>query len=97
MTRAVLDANVLASGFAAFRHPASTTARLLRAWRSGRFELVVSEHILAELADTFKDAYFRRRLRPRQMARARALLRCRATHTPMRGARFAAGPPGRAV
>jgi putative PIN family toxin of toxin-antitoxin system len=34
----------------------------VRRWRAKAFTLVVSEHILAELADTFTDPYFTRRL-----------------------------------
>ena len=34
----------------------------MRRWRAKTFTLVVSEHILAELEDTFTDYYFTRRL-----------------------------------
>ncbi|MGH2468155.1 MAG: putative toxin-antitoxin system toxin component, PIN family [Candidatus Limnocylindrales bacterium] len=44
--RAVLDANVLMS---ALLSPEGPPARLIRAWRSGAFELVVSPLLLTEL------------------------------------------------
>jgi uncharacterized protein len=47
--RVVLDVNVLVS---ALLSPAGTPARLLRAWRMARFELVVSPALLAELTRT---------------------------------------------
>jgi uncharacterized protein len=49
--RAVLDANVLISAVLA---PIGAPAALLRAWLDGRFELVVSEQLLAELGRAFK-------------------------------------------
>ncbi|MDQ3695326.1 MAG: putative toxin-antitoxin system toxin component, PIN family [Chloroflexota bacterium] len=62
MIVAVLDTNVLASGFIGEDKPDSTPGELVRRWRVKSFTLVVSEHILAELADTFTDSYFTRRL-----------------------------------
>jgi len=59
---AVLDTNVLASGFIGEDKLDSTPGELVRRWRVKSFTLVVSEHILAELADTFTDPYFTRRL-----------------------------------
>ena len=44
--RAVLDVNVLISGLLA---PDGASARLIRRWLEGDFELVVSERLLAEL------------------------------------------------
>lgn len=49
--RAVLDPNVLISALLA---PASVPAALLRRWLDGDFELVVSEHLLAELRRALK-------------------------------------------
>jgi putative PIN family toxin of toxin-antitoxin system len=57
--RAVLDTNVLASGFAS---PLGTTGQLLQAWSKRQFELLYSEQILLELARTFEQPYFARRL-----------------------------------
>jgi putative PIN family toxin of toxin-antitoxin system len=60
--RAVLDTNVLASGFIGEDKADSVPGEIVRRWRSKSFALVISEHILAELADTFTDPYFTRRL-----------------------------------
>ncbi|MCA9876778.1 MAG: PIN domain-containing protein [Thermomicrobiales bacterium] len=69
MTSAVLDTNVLVSGFIGADNPASTPGELIRRWRAKAFELVVSEHILSELADTFTDPYFARRRLLRQLSK----------------------------
>ena len=47
MTRAVLDPNVLISAFISQRGGSSD--RIVRAWREGAFELVVSPQLIAEL------------------------------------------------
>ena len=49
MTRAVLDPNVLVSAFISRRGGAPD--RIVRAWREGAFELIVSPRLLDELAD----------------------------------------------
>ena len=49
MTRAVLDPNVLVSAF--ISQHGSSPDRLVRAWREGAFELVVSPQLIAELTD----------------------------------------------
>ena len=66
MIVAVLDTNVLASGFIGEDRSDSTPGELLRRWRAKAFTLVVSEHILTELADTF----FTGRLSPAEIADA---------------------------
>jgi uncharacterized protein len=73
--RAVLDTNVLAS---AFVRPEPAPGQLLQARNDGRFLLPISEHILAELADTFEEPYFASRLPPAQRAENLALLRQKA-------------------
>ncbi len=78
MIRAVFDTNVLASAFVT---PLGTPGRILAHWSRGTFELVVSEHILTELAATFEQPYFARRLTPRQRAANLALLRSEAALT----------------
>ena len=83
MIRATLDTNTLASGFVGFAAAQRAPGRLLHLWRAGRFELVVSANILAELADTLADPYFRRRLTPEQIAAAQRLLHDEATTTPL--------------
>jgi putative PIN family toxin of toxin-antitoxin system len=72
VTRVVLDTNVLASGFAT---DASTTKSLIDRWQSGEFVLVISEHLLAELARTFEDSYYRGRMSAPRVERAFRLLR----------------------
>jgi putative PIN family toxin of toxin-antitoxin system len=49
LTRAVLDPNVLVSAFISQR--GGSPDRIVRAWREGAFELVVSPQLIAELAD----------------------------------------------
>jgi putative PIN family toxin of toxin-antitoxin system len=56
----VLDANVLASG--AVARPQSPLAALLDAVVLDRFDLVISQPILDELARTLNNPYFARRL-----------------------------------
>jgi uncharacterized protein len=78
--RAVLDTNVLASGFVT---PLGAPGRLLAAWATGVFELVVSEPILTELTRTFQASYFARRLSPQQQADIIALVQNEASLTPI--------------
>jgi len=49
LTRAVLDSNVLVSAFISRRGGAPDL--IVRAWREGAFELVVSPQLIAELTD----------------------------------------------
>jgi uncharacterized protein len=81
--RAVLDTNVLASGFVEFATAERAPARLLRLWREQRFALVVSVEILTELLDTFRDPYFRRQLTLEQIHAAQLLLQEEAIWTPL--------------
>lgn len=81
MTSAVLDTNVLASGFAGFLNPDSIPGGLLRRWQAGQFDLVASDHILGELVRALQKPYFRRRLTAEQIARAHSSLRRRARLT----------------
>lgn len=82
MIKAVLDTNVLASGFVA---PAGSTvpAILLDAWRLHEYLLVVSEPILQEFARTFEKPYFRARLFPAHIAANVVLLRTEGLLTPL--------------
>ena len=81
MILAVLDTNVLASGFVGFADADRAPGQLLRLWRDRRFSLVVSEDILTELRNTFMSAYFQRRLSPEHVAAAEQLLRQEAVMT----------------
>ncbi|MBW3633065.1 MAG: putative toxin-antitoxin system toxin component, PIN family [Chloroflexi bacterium] len=83
MIVAVLDTNVLASGFIGEDKPDSTPGELVRRWRAKSFTLVVSEHILAELNDTFTDPYFTRRLSAAEIAAALDSLRIDAVIQPI--------------
>jgi len=78
VTSAVLDTNVLASGFT---HRGGIPDQLLRRWLAGRYDLVVSQHILSELGSVFNRPYFSRRLTEGRAADNLALLRRRATTT----------------
>ena len=78
MTGVVLDANVLAPAFA---NPTATAGHLVALWQAGRYELVVSEHLIAELRRTYADPYYASRLTPWQVDAAEALLRGAATVT----------------
>jgi uncharacterized protein len=81
--RAVLDANVLASGATGYLIPASVPGQLLRAWEGGQFELITSGHILSEAGRTLGKPYFRSRLSPEQIGRFQALFEEEAVTTPI--------------
>jgi uncharacterized protein len=83
MIEAVLDTNVLASGLAGFRQPTSTPGQLLRHWQDGRFDLILSEFILTELAHTLQQPYFQRRLSSQMLAGLSTLLRSQARIVPI--------------
>ncbi len=57
MKRAVLDPNVLVSAFISQR--GGSPDRIVRAWREGAFELVVSPQLIAELTDVLARPKFR--------------------------------------
>ena len=81
MIRAVLDANVLVSGFAGIRLSGSTQGELIRRWRRRTFTLVVSDPILGEVRRTLTKTYFQRSLKPAQAASAVQLVRRKAERT----------------
>ena len=68
MTRALLDANVLVSGFIGFAVSESTLGELMRRWRREEFQLVVSDHILNDVGRTLQKPYFSGRVSPSQAA-----------------------------
>ena len=80
MIRAVLDTNVLVSGFASVAQTTSTPAELIRRWRFRRYSLIVSEPILYELEHTLRNEYFQQRLTPRDVDDALKLLGSEAIH-----------------
>ena len=76
MIRAVLDVNVLVSGFPA---PAGTPAILIERWLLREYELVLSEHILTGVARAWTNSYFRTRYSGDESQQALTLLRDRGT------------------
>lgn len=58
MTRAVIDPNVLVSAFISQQR--ASPDRIVRAWREGAFELVVSPQLIAELSDVLGRPKFSR-------------------------------------
>ena len=80
MITAVVDTNVLASGFV---RPEPAPGQLLLAWRDRLYTLVVSEHILVEFARTLEEPYFSKRLAPAERQRNLTLLRDEAVITPI--------------
>lgn len=80
MIVAVLDTNVLVSGFPARR---GVPATLIDFWRQGSYHLVVSEAILSELAETWGAPYWQARYSPAEAADAIALLRADAIVAPL--------------
>jgi len=77
---AVLDTNVFVSAFPA---QGTVPATLIDAWRQGVYHLVVSEPILEELAETWRDPYWEARFSPTDSAAAITLLRTAAIMTPL--------------
>lgn len=78
MITAVLDTNVLVSGLIGQRRrPRTPPAALIAAWRSGRFELVLSADILTEVERTLQKPYFSHRITANQRLRLLRLLRRR--------------------
>jgi putative PIN family toxin of toxin-antitoxin system len=78
--RAVVDTNVLASGFVR-SNPLAAPVQLLDAWRAQRFELISSAAILAELERTLRSPYFARRLSEEQIEQDLLLLTEEASFT----------------
>lgn len=82
MSTVVLDTNVLASGFIR-REQTSPPIAIVDAWRTRSYTLVISEHILTELAHTLERPYFRRYLTQAQIEADLALLRRQAIVAPI--------------
>lgn len=81
MIAATLDASVLAAGFAGADQTESIPGKVVRLWQRRVFQLVVSDHILAELERALAKPYFRRRLTPVQAEGAVRLVRTKASST----------------
>lgn len=82
MIPAVLDANVLASGFVR-ANSAAPPVQLIDAWSRGAFTLIVSELLLDETERTLEKPYFAQRLTRAQRAKVITLLRREAVVTPL--------------
>lgn len=80
MIRAVLDTNVLASGFATAGTPPDA---LLRLWLAGVFVLIYSDHVIDELRRTLQRPYFRARLAPQQRINNLGLITTFGVWTPL--------------
>ncbi|MDQ3044348.1 MAG: putative toxin-antitoxin system toxin component, PIN family [Chloroflexota bacterium] len=65
MIRAVLDANVFASGVLGFDRESSTPGALLRAWERRAFDLITSEALIVEIERTLANPYFTARVSER--------------------------------
>lgn len=76
MIRATLDVNVLASGFPAAAGP---PVELIDRWTDLADELILSEHILAGLARTWRKPYYQQRYSTERVRQTLALLRAEAT------------------
>lgn len=72
MIEATLDANVLVSGFVA---PKGVPGEILGRWGDLRFELVLSEHIIAGAERAWRKPYFRARFTADQVEHSIARLR----------------------
>ncbi|MCL4352998.1 putative toxin-antitoxin system toxin component, PIN family [Patescibacteria group bacterium] len=83
MITAVLDTNVLASGVAGLLLAGSVPGALLRRWHGRAYQLIVSEHLLAELTRTLTQPYFAKRLTPEDQTAALRLFRRQALLTPL--------------
>ena len=73
MVRVLLDTNVLVSGLANLNADSPPSA-IVRAWRAGRFELLVSDAVISEASRTFTKPYFARRLTLEEATNAIQLL-----------------------
>jgi putative PIN family toxin of toxin-antitoxin system len=89
--RAVLDPNVLISSIIS---AAGAPAQILARWRSGEFELVVSELLLEELERALRYPKIRKRLQPQDASALVVLLREHAQVAPDPRATSRAPDPG---
>jgi len=79
--RAVLDANVVASGVLGFDRAASSPGAVLRAWYRRDFELIIADALIAEIERTPTAPYFASRVDPQVARLTMASLRDDATRT----------------
>lgn len=79
MIRATVDTSILAPSIRRAGAPRSTLAPILSRWGEGRYEMVISEHILVEVERTLTKPYFSRYLTPADQIHAIESLRIDAT------------------
>lgn len=79
---AVIDTNVFASGLVR-RSETSPPVQIIDRWRAGLFSLVLSEEIVAELARTLDEPYFRLHLTSAQRSTGLAILHSRGKIVPL--------------
>lgn len=79
MIRVTIDTSSLAPSIRRVSQPQSALSPILRAWHAGQYELVISEHILAELERALSTPYFSRFLSPGDREAAIEALRIDAT------------------
>src|SRR5258708_609922 len=75
MIKVLLDTNILVSGFASFNHPDRPPAQILHEWRNGKFQLILSEHILSEVERTLNTPYFRKHVSDEEIHQVFILLK----------------------
>jgi uncharacterized protein len=79
--RAVLDANVLASGIVGVHLSTSTPGELIRRWRQNELTIVISNHILLEVERTLTKPYFVNRSSAARLSSSVRLLKHRSEMT----------------
>ncbi|HEU0113492.1 MAG TPA: putative toxin-antitoxin system toxin component, PIN family [Thermomicrobiales bacterium] len=70
MIRAVVDANVFASGVLGYRRSESAPGEVFRQWQVRAFVLVTSAHLIAEVERTLADPFFTARIPPAEISKA---------------------------
>ena len=74
MTRAVIDTNVLVSGFGVYEQSERAPAQVILRWRQGGYLLLVSDAIQTEFARTLRKPYYAARYTSEQVRTAQRLL-----------------------
>jgi len=83
LIRAVLDANIVASGVLGFDRDESPPGAILRAWFRREFELITSNALILETENTLTDSYFAPRVDERIALLTLMALRQDAMRTPI--------------
>lgn len=80
MMRITPDASIIVAGFA---NDIGLPAAIIDLWRKEELQLVISEHIIAEIRRGWAKPYWRKRITPDQIERALLVLREDADVTPI--------------